>query len=43
MSNSYEYFSTDAGLTIYVPIESLDAYKAAEGWSTYADIIQPIT
>ena len=43
MSNSYEYFSTDAGLTIYVPIESLDAYRTANGWRRYADIIQPIT
>lgn len=27
---------------IYVPAESVDAYKAAEGWSEYADRIQPI-
>ena len=28
--------------TIYVPAESVDAYKNASGWSEYADIIQPI-
>jgi hypothetical protein len=27
--------------TIYVPAESVDAYKAAPGWSVYADLIQP--
>lgn len=27
--------------TIFVPAESVDDYKAAEGWSTYADRIQP--
>ncbi|MCK9302947.1 MAG: hypothetical protein M0P35_07130, partial [Bacteroidales bacterium] len=24
---------------IFVPVESVDAYKIAEGWSDYADII----
>lgn len=28
-------------LKIYVPAESVDAYKAAEGWSTYANYIFP--
>ena len=27
---------------IYVPAGSVDAYKAATGWSTYADLIQAI-
>ena len=27
---------------IYVPASSLEAYKAAENWSDYADIIYPI-
>ena len=27
---------------IYVPAESVDTYKSAEGWSSYADRIQPI-
>ena len=29
--------------TIYVPAESVDAYKAADGWSEYANRIFPIT
>ena len=33
---------TDANLVIYVPAESVDAYKAATNWSTYADRIQAI-
>ena len=28
--------------TYYVPAESVDTYKAASGWSNYADKIQPI-
>ena len=28
-----------SGRTIYVPIESVEAYKSAEGWSDYADAI----
>ena len=28
--------------TIYVPAESVDAYKAASGWSMFANIIQAI-
>lgn len=31
-----------SNLTIYVLAESVDAYKAASGWSTYADKIQAI-
>ena len=33
---------THANLVIYVPAASVDAYKSASGWSTYADIIQAI-
>ena len=34
---------TISGLeAIYVPAESVDLYKSAEGWSQYADLIQPI-
>lgn len=29
-------------LAIYVPAESVEAYKAASGWSTYANVIQAI-
>ena len=28
---------------IYVPASSVDAYKAADGWSTYSSVIEPIT
>lgn len=31
------------GYTIYVPAESVDAYKAANGWSQYASKIQAIS
>ena len=37
---SFEGCSSD--LKIYVPAESVEIYKAAEGWSNYADIILPI-
>ena len=33
---------TASNLVIYVPSESVDAYKAAEGWSYYASKIQAI-
>ena len=36
-------FSNTNNFSIYVPSESVDAYKAASGWSTYASRIQPIT
>ncbi len=29
-------------ITIYVPAESVDTYKAASGWSRYASKIQPM-
>jgi hypothetical protein len=29
-------------ITIYVPAESVEKYKAAEGWSEYADKIKAI-
>ena len=34
--------NTNADLTIYVPSESVDIYKAASGWSNYANKIQAI-
>ena len=34
--------NTNANLVIYVPAESLEAYKAANNWSTYASQIQAI-
>lgn len=39
MNNS---FSFGSNYSIYVPAESVDAYKAATNWSTYADRIQAI-
>ena len=36
-------FNATNNCPIYVPSGSVDAYKAANGWSTYADRIQPIT
>lgn len=38
---SYLFYNTNNCL-IYVPAESLDAYKAASGWSSYASRIQAI-
>ena len=35
-------FMGDSNLVIYVPAESVDAYKAASGWSQYASRIYPI-
>ena len=37
LTNSFDSIKDDA--KIYVPAESVDAYKAAEGWSDYADHI----
>ena len=38
--NRYDQFYNNAPYRkIYVPIESIDAYKTAEGWSEYADDI----
>lgn len=36
------FTDTDSNLVIYVPAESVDAYKAASGWSNYASRIQAI-
>ena len=42
-SGEYNAFKNNApGRKIYVPAESLETYKAAEGWSTYASDIYPI-
>ena len=40
-SHSSSFYNT-ALQAIYVPRESVEAYKAAVGWSNYADIIYPI-
>ena len=36
------FYNTNANLVIYVPATSVDAYKAANNWSTYASKIQEI-
>jgi len=38
----FVFYNTSEDLKIFVPAESLDVYKTAEGWSEYADIIYPI-
>lgn len=37
-----DLFRDSYRVVIYVPAESVEAYKAASGWSTYADKIQAI-
>lgn len=36
------FIGSPSEMKIYVPSESVEAYKAAEGWSKYADRIQAI-
>ena len=36
------FWYTHSTLVIYVPAESVDAYKSATNWSSYADKIQAI-
>jgi hypothetical protein len=38
----YAFLNNASGRNIYVPAESVDAYKAASGWSEYASRIQAI-
>ena len=38
---SYMFSYNASGRKIYVPTASVDAYKAAEGWSDYASYIEP--
>ena len=35
------FYNNASECKIYVPTESVDAYKAAEGWCDYADYIEP--
>jgi len=42
LSANYVFDGTSSNLVIYVPSESVEAYKAAEGWSDYASRIQAI-
>ena len=36
------FANTNSNLVIYVPAESVNAYKSASGWSSYSSRIQPI-
>ncbi len=40
---SNAFVNNNANLTIYVPAESVNAYKTATNWSNFASKIQPIT
>ena len=40
---SYNAFNYTNNCPIYVPSESVEAYKTASGWSDYTSRIQPIT
>ena len=40
--NSSAFADTSANLVIYVPVGSVDTYKSASGWSSYASKIQAI-
>ena len=35
----FMFYDNASGCKIYVPMESVNAYKSAEGWSDYADAI----
>ena len=39
LSNTYVFDNNGSGRKIYVPMESVEAYKSAEGWSEYASSI----
>lgn len=39
---SNAFYNNKSGRKIFVPAESVDAYKAASGWSTYANDIEAI-
>lgn len=38
----FDYSTENPDFVIYVPAESVDAYKTATGWSNYAKFIKPI-
>lgn len=41
-SYDIDFPTSNANFAIYVPYESVDAYKMAPNWSTYANYIQPL-
>ncbi len=42
LGNGYVFSGTSQNLVVYVPSESVETYKAANGWSDYTSKIQPI-
>lgn len=40
---SNAFLSTNAELKIYVPDDSIESYKTSENWTTYSDIIYPVS
>ena len=43
LSNSQAFSSNAEERLFYVPDASVDAYKSATNWSTYADVIKPLS
>ena len=41
--SGYVLSGTDSSMSIYVPDESVDAYKAASGWSGFSSQIKPLS
>ena len=41
LGSSYVFYNNAAGRKIYVPAESVDAYRGAQYWSEYASMIEP--
>lgn len=41
-NDGWQFYRLPSGWKFYVPAESVDAYKAATNWSTYASKIQAI-
>ena len=42
LGNGYAFSGTSQNLVIYVPSESVETYKSANGWSNYTSRIQAI-
>ena len=42
LSMNVAFDEVSENITIYVPAESVEKYKVAEGWSEYADKIKAI-
>lgn len=42
-AHALSFANTNSNLKIYVPDASVDAYKSANGWNNYANIINPLS